>query len=200
MSNSLQPLDCSPQGSSYHGIFQARIWEWVVIDFSRGFSWPRDQTHVSYIGRQIFFFSMVARIIFFFTSLLYFILFYFTILYWFCHTSTWIRHGCTRVPHPEPTPTSLTIPSLQVIPSAPAPSITALFIIAGTWKQPRCPSADEWIRKVWYIYRMEYYSATKMNIFESVLMRWKKLEPIIQREVSQKEKHQYSILTHIYGI
>ena len=69
-----------------------------------------------------------------------------------------------------------------------------------TWKQPRCPSADEWIRKLWYIYTMEYYSAIKKNTFESVLMRWMKLEPIIQSEVSQKEKHQYSILTHIYGI
>ena len=77
--------------------------------------------------------------------------------------------------------------------------IAALFIIARTWKQPRCPSADEWIRKLWYIYTMEYYSAVK-NTFESVLMRWMKLEPIIQSEVSQKEKHQYSILTHIYGI
>ena len=138
--------------------------------------------------------------------------------------------------------------------------IAALFIIARTWKQPRCPSADEWIRKLWYIYTMEYcevkslsrvrlfatpwavahqtplfmgfsrqeywsglplpspgdlpnpgieprsptlradYSAIKKNTFESVLMRWMKLEPIIQSEVSQKEKHQYSILTHIYGI
>ena len=78
--------------------------------------------------------------------------------------------------------------------------ITALFIIARTRKQPRCPSADEWISKRWYIYTMEYYSAIKKNTFESVLMRWKKLEPIIQNEVSQKEKHQYSILTHIYGI
>ena len=77
--------------------------------------------------------------------------------------------------------------------------ITALFIIARTWKQPRC-SSDEWIRKLWHIYTMEYYSAIKRNTFESVLMRWMKLEPIIQREVSQKEKHQYSILTHIYGI
>ena len=75
--------------------------------------------------------------------------------------------------------------------------ITALFIIARTWKQPRCPSADEWIRKLWY---MEHYSAIKKNTFESVLMRWMKLELIIQSEVSQKEKHQYSILTHIYGI
>ena len=56
-----------------------------------------------------------------------------------------------------------------------------------------CPSADEWIRKLWYIYTMEYYSAIKKNTFESVLMRWMKLEPIIQSEVSQKEKHQYSI-------
>ena len=78
--------------------------------------------------------------------------------------------------------------------------IAALFIIARTWKQPRCPSADEWIRKLWFIYTMEYYSAIKKNTFESVLMRWMKLEPIIQSEVSQKEKQQYSILTHIYGI
>ena len=79
--------------------------------------------------------------------------------------------------------------------------ITTLLIIAMIWKQPRCPSADEWIRKQWYIYTMEYYSAIKKNTFESVvLMRWMKLEPIIQSEVSQKEKHQYSILKHIYGI
>ena len=76
--------------------------------------------------------------------------------------------------------------------------ITALFIVVRTWKQPRCPSADEWIRKLWYIYTMGYYSATKKNTFESVLMRWMKLEPIIQSKVSQKEKHQYSILKHIY--
>ena len=55
----------------------------------------------------------------------------------------------------------------------------------------KCPSADEWIRKLWYIYTMEYYSAIKKNTFESVLTRWMKLEPIIQSEVSQKEKHQY---------
>ena len=68
--------------------------------------------------------------------------------------------------------------------------IAALFIIASTWKQPRCPSADEWISKLWYIYTMEYYAAIKKNTFESVLMRWMKLEPIIQSEVSQKEKYQ----------
>ena len=78
--------------------------------------------------------------------------------------------------------------------------ITALFIIARTWKQPRCPSADEWKRKLWYIYTKEYYSAIKKNIFESVLMRWMKLEPIIQSEVNQKEKHQHSMLTHINEI
>ena len=78
--------------------------------------------------------------------------------------------------------------------------IAALFIIARTRKQPRCPSADEWTRKLWYIYTMKYYSAIKKNTFESVLMRWMKLELIIQNEASQKEKHQYSILTHIYGI
>ena len=81
--------------------------------------------------------------------------------------------------------------------------IMTLFIIAKTWKLPRCPSVDEWIRKQWYIYTMEYYSPLKKNAFESVLMRWMKLEPITQSEGSQKEEHQYSILTpiqHIYGI
>ena len=63
--------------------------------------------------------------------------------------------------------------------------IAALFIIARTWKQPRCPSADEWIRKLCSIYTM-HYSAIKKNTFESVIIRWMKLEPIIQREVSQK--------------
>ena len=70
----------------------------------------------------------------------------------------------------------------------------ALFTIARTWKQPRCPSTDKWIRKLWYIYTMEYYSAIKKNTCESVLIRWMKLEPIIQSEISQKEIHQYSIL------
>ena len=73
--------------------------------------------------------------------------------------------------------------------------ITALFIIARTWKQPRCPLGDEWIRKLWNT--VEYYSAITKNAFESVLMRWMKLEPIIQSEVSQKGKHQYCILMHI---
>ena len=76
----------------------------------------------------------------------------------------------------------------------------ALFTIAWTWKPPRCPPADEWIRKLWYIYTMEYYSAIKKNAFESVLMRCMKLEPIIQSEVSQKEKDIYCMLTHIYVI
>ena len=58
----------------------------------------------------------------------------------------------------------------------------AVFTIAGTWKQPRCPLADKWIRKQWYIYTKEYYSALKNNPFESVLMKWMKLEPIIQSE------------------
>ena len=203
-----------------------------------------------------------------------FTLFYFTILCWFCHTLTWIHHGCTCDPKHEP-PSHLPPHNIPLgHPRAPAPSmlspasdidwwfnsymivymfqchspksshplplplspflkksqielpydpaipllgihteetrierdtctpmfIAALFIITRTWKQPRCPSADEWIRKLWYIYTMEYYSAFKKNTFESVLKRWMKLEPIIQSEVSQKEKHQYSILTHIYGI
>ena len=64
--------------------------------------------------------------------------------------------------------------------------IAAMFTIARIWNQPRCPLADKWIRKLWYIYTTEYYSAIKKNAFESVLMRWMKLEPIIQSEVRKK--------------
>ena len=78
--------------------------------------------------------------------------------------------------------------------------IAALFTIARTWKQPRWPLTDEWIKKSWYIYTMEYYSAIKSNAFESVLMRWMNLEHVIQSEVSQKENSEYCILTHIYKI
>ena len=78
--------------------------------------------------------------------------------------------------------------------------IAALFTIARTWRQPRCPLTDKWIKKLWYVYTMEYYSAIKKNAFESVLMRWMNLEPIIQSEVSQKQEDKYCILMHIYGI
>ena len=79
-------------------------------------------------------------------------------------------------------------------------SFSALFIIARTWKQPRYPLTDEWVKKLCYIYAMEYYSAIKRKAFESVLMRWMNLEPIIQSQVSQKTKDKYHILIHIYGI
>ena len=65
--------------------------------------------------------------------------------------------------------------------------IATLFTIARTWKQPRCPSTDERIKKKWYIYTMDYYSAIKRNTFESVLMRWMNLEPVTQSEVSQRK-------------
>ena len=78
--------------------------------------------------------------------------------------------------------------------------IAALFTITRTWKQPKCPLTDERIKKLWYIYTMEYYSALKRNTFESVLMRWMNPEPVVQSEVSQKEKDKYHILTHIYRI
>ena len=74
--------------------------------------------------------------------------------------------------------------------------IAPLFTIARTRKQPRCPSTDEWINKLWYIYTVEYYSAIKRNTFKSILMRWMNLEPIIQSEVSQKQKDKYCILMH----
>ena len=75
--------------------------------------------------------------------------------------------------------------------------IAALFMMARTWKKTRCPSTGEWIKKLWYIYIMEYYSAIKRNKFESALVRWMNLELIIQSKVSQKKN---CILTHIYGI
>ena len=78
--------------------------------------------------------------------------------------------------------------------------IAALFTIARKWKQPRCPSTDEWVKKLWYICTMEYFSAIKRNAFESVLMRWMDIEPSIQSEASQKEKNKCHILMHIYGI
>ena len=78
--------------------------------------------------------------------------------------------------------------------------IAALFKTARTWKQPRCPSTDKWIKKLWYIYTMEYYSAIKRNAFESVPVRQMNLEPITQSKVSQKEKDKYHILMHIYRI
>ena len=76
--------------------------------------------------------------------------------------------------------------------------IAALLIIARTWKQLKCPSADKWIRKLWYIYTMESYSAVRKNTFESVLMRWMKLEPIIQSKVSQNILYLYIKYTHTH--
>ena len=78
--------------------------------------------------------------------------------------------------------------------------IAALFTIASTWKQPKCPSTDEWIKKMWHIYTMEYYSAIKRTETELLVGRWMDLETVIQSEVSQKEKNKYCMVTHIYGI
>ena len=78
--------------------------------------------------------------------------------------------------------------------------IAALFTIARTWKQPKCPVTDEWIKKMQHIYTMEYYSAIKRNEIELFVVRWIDLESVIQSEVSKKEKNKYHMLTHIYGI
>ena len=78
--------------------------------------------------------------------------------------------------------------------------IAALFTTARTWKQPKCPSTDEWIKKMWHIYIMEYYSAIKRNEIELFVVRWMDQESVIQSEVSQKEKNKYCMLTHIYVI
>ena len=78
--------------------------------------------------------------------------------------------------------------------------IAALFTIARTWKQPKCPSTDEWIKKMWHIYTLEYYSALKRNKIELFVLRWTDLQTVRQSEVSQKEKNKYRMLTHICGI
>ena len=78
--------------------------------------------------------------------------------------------------------------------------IAALLTIARKWKPPKCPSIEEWIKKKWYIYTVEYYSAIKRNEIELFLEMWVDLETVIQREVSQKDENKYRILTHICGI
>ena len=77
--------------------------------------------------------------------------------------------------------------------------IAALFTITRTWNQPKCPLTDEWIKKMWHIYTMEYYSAIKRDETESFVETWMDLETVIQSELSQKEKNKYCILTHICG-
>ena len=78
--------------------------------------------------------------------------------------------------------------------------IAALFTIARTWKQTNCPLTDEWIKKMWHIYTMEYYSAIKRNKIELIVVRWMDLESVIHSKVNQKEKNKYCMLTHVYGI
>ena len=78
--------------------------------------------------------------------------------------------------------------------------IAALFTTARTWKQPTCPSTDEWIKKMWHIYTMKYYSAIERNEIELFVLRWMDLESVLQSEVGQKEKNKYHMVTHIYGI
>ena len=79
-------------------------------------------------------------------------------------------------------------------------SLATLFTIARTWKQPKCPLTDEWIKKMWYIYTTEYYSTIKRNEIGSFVEMWMNLETVIHSEISQKEKNKYRILTHICGI
>ena len=105
-------------------------------------------------------------------------------------------------------PYDLAIPLLGIYPEKTiiqkdtcTPMFTAaLFTIARTWKQPKCPLTEEWIKKMWYIYTMEYYSDIKRNEIELFVVRWMDLEPVIQSKVSQKEKNKYRILTHACGI
>ena len=83
---------------------------------------------------------------------------------------------------------------------APACSLEQLFTIAKTWKQPKCPSTDDWIRKKWYIYTMEYYSAIKKNDIMPFAATWMELENLILSEMSQKDKDKYHMISLITGI
>ena len=127
------------------------------------------------------------------------------------HVHMFILYVCISIPAPQlgsSVPHDPVISLLSISPEKTiiqidtrSPAFTAaLFTIAKTWKQPRCPSTDAWMKKLWYMYTMGYYSTIKRNAFESVLMRWMDLEPIVQSEVSQKEKEKYHILMHIYRI
>ena len=78
--------------------------------------------------------------------------------------------------------------------------IAAPFTVAKTWKQPKCPLADDWIRKMWYIYTMEYYSAIKKNKIMPSAATWMELKTLILNEVSQKEKNKYHMISLISGI
>ena len=78
--------------------------------------------------------------------------------------------------------------------------IAALFTIARTWKQPKCPSTDDWIRKMWYIYTMEHYSAIKKNDIMPFAATWMELETLILSEMSQKDKDKYHMISLITGI
>ena len=185
------PMDCSPTGSSNHGIFQARVLEWGAIEIVQTF--PK---LLSLNVKCLSYREYVDGSCFYIQS------------YNLCPLIGKFNPFTFKIKLKIELPHDPAILLLGIYPEKNmaqkdtcTPIFTeALFIIARTWKQPSCPSADEWIRQLWYIYTMEYYSAIKKNTFESVLMRWMKLEPIIQSEVSQKEKHHYSILTHIYGI
>ena len=101
-------------------------------------------------------------------------------------------------------PNDLAIPPLGIYPekkdTCTPMFIAALFTIARTWKQPKCPSTDKWIKKMWYIYTMEYYSAIKKNEIMPFAATWMDLEIIILSEVGQTEKDKYHMIALIYGI
>ena len=113
-----------------------------------------------------------------------------------------LRKPKTQLPHDPAIPLLGIYPEKTIIQKESCTKMffAALFTIARTWKQPTCPSTDEWIKKMWYIYTMEYYSAIKRNEIVLFVVRWMDLESVIQSKVSQKEKNKYHMLTRIYGI
>ena len=164
------PIDSSPPGSTIPGILQARTLEWVAISFSNARKWKVKWSRSVMSNPQ-----------------------------WPCGLQP-SRLLCPRDFPGKNTGVGCHFLLQEIFPTQGLnPGLPHCRQTLHHLSHQGCPLADKWIRK-WYIYTMKYYSDIKRNTFESVLMRWMKLEPIIQNEVSQKEKHQYSILTHIYGI
>ena len=115
---------------------------------------------------------------------------------------TFLKKLKIELPYDPAIPLLGIYPQKTIIPkeSCTTTFIAALSTIAWTWKQPKCPSTDEWVEKMWHIYTMEYYSAIKRKEIELYVVRWMDLDTVIQSEVSQKEKNKYHMLTDIYGI